>query len=205
MKKQTSKGHALRPKEATVSRSMAYLLRHRPQSAGLVMDDQGWVELPAMLDALRKARRREDITAEDLAQIVAHDPKGRYEIDADANPPRIRASYGHSVKVRIQYEESEPPEFLYHGTVIRSEPEIRAHGVLRMERKYVHLSETAEMAREVGSRRGEPVVLVVEASRMAAAGYRFYRMAAGIYLTETVPPEFLLPSPVPAQERAPDP
>ena len=44
-----------------------------------------------------------------------------------------------------------------------------------MQRHHVHLSADEATAKRVGSRRGAPVVLVVDAAAMAADGYRFWR------------------------------
>ena len=40
-------------------------------------------------------------------------------------------------------------------------------------------------------RRGAPVVVVVRADEMVAAGHRFQVSANGVWLTEHVPPQFL--------------
>jgi putative RNA 2'-phosphotransferase len=43
----------------------------------------------------------------------------------------------------------------------------------------------------VGQRHGQPVVLVVRAREMAAAGHAFFLSANGVWLTERVPVEFI--------------
>lgn len=50
--------------------------------------------------------------------IVASDEKQRYSYNKEKI--KIRANQGHSTPgVIVQMEQSEPPEFLYHGTVTR--------------------------------------------------------------------------------------
>jgi len=61
------------------------------------------------------------------------------------------------------------------------------------ERHHVHLSADEATATRVGGRRGTPIVLVVRAAEMAAAGHVFYRSQNGVWLVESVPPEFLEP------------
>jgi putative RNA 2'-phosphotransferase len=51
----------------------------------------------------------------------------------------------------------------------------------------VHLSPDRETAIKVGSRRGKPVVLAIDARRMAGEGYTFYKSENGVWLTEYVP------------------
>ena len=46
-------------------------------------------------------------------------------------------------------------------------------------------------ATRVGQRHGAPVVLVVRAAEMAAAGHTFFLSANGVWLAERVPVEFI--------------
>lgn len=60
-----------------------------------------------------------------------------------------------------------------------------------MQRHHVHLSPDVETARKVGARRGQPVILTIDAARMHAAGHVFYRSENGVWLVEGVPAEFI--------------
>ena len=60
-----------------------------------------------------------------------------------------------------------------------------------MRRLYVHLSPDRQTALKVGSRRGEPAVLRVDAATMAAEGREFYLSRNGVWLTAPVEPRFL--------------
>lgn len=84
-----------------------------------------------------------------------------------------------------------PPDVLYHGTGEKSAVSIDAEGLLPRTRLYVHLSGDAETARKVGSRHGKPVVYKVLSGEMAKAGITFYRSVNGVWLTKTVPPQYL--------------
>lgn len=55
----------------------------------------------------------------------------------------------------------------------------------------MHLSADVDTARRVGVRHGKPVVLVVRAAEMAAAGHVFHRSANGVWLTDAVPAAFI--------------
>ncbi len=68
---------------------------------------------------------------------------------------------------------------------------IREQGLVRGARHHVHLSPDRETAERVGNRRGKPVVLVVRARAMAAAGHVFLKTDNDVWPTEHVPPEFL--------------
>ncbi|HEY1487858.1 MAG TPA: RNA 2'-phosphotransferase, partial [Micromonosporaceae bacterium] len=103
----------------------------------------------------------------------------------------IRASQGHSVAIDLDLPVAGPPDVLYHGTVARFLAAIRSDGLRPMARHDVHLSATRDTAVRVGSRRGKPVVLEVDAAAMARSGYEFRVSANGVWLTHRVPPEFL--------------
>ncbi|XRQ16672.1 RNA 2'-phosphotransferase [Actinomadura welshii] len=168
-----------------ISKYLAEHLRHRPERIGLALDRGGWADVDALLAA--SARHGFPITRAELDHVVAADDKQRYVLDGD----RIRAAQGHSIRVDLDLPVASPPDLLYHGTVRRSVEPILRDGLLPMDRHAVHLSPDRETARRVGARRGEPVVLVVQAGRMAADGHEFRVSANGVWLAGRVPPEYL--------------
>lgn len=60
-----------------------------------------------------------------------------------------------------------------------------------MSRLYVHLSADRDTAEKVGRRHGDPVIYAVQAERMSADGYPFYRSVNGVWLAKEVPTEYL--------------
>lgn len=170
-----------------ISKYLSKHLRHQPERIGLTLDEAGWVEVDVLLAAC--ARHRFSFTRAELDHVVAVNDKQRFAFDETGL--RIRANQGHSVPVDLGLPVAEPPEFLFHGTVERFLPAIRAEGLQPMNRHDVHLSPDVETARRVGSRRGKPVILTVESARMAADGHQFRRSANGVWLTPTVPPAYI--------------
>lgn len=175
------------PPEVKLSKFLSLVLRHRPQSIGISLDAAGWVEVDVLLAAL--ARHGRALGRAQLAALVAGSDKQRFALSEDGT--RIRANQGHSVQVELGLEPWPPPARLYHGTVAAALPGIRAHGLEKRTRHHVHLSADRQTAVKVGGRRGAPVILVVRAAEMAAAGHTFYCSANGVWLTESVPPEYL--------------
>lgn len=174
------------------SKFLSLVLRHQPEVIGIALDSHGWAKVPEILTGL-------ELTMEELVQIVETDQKRRYSFNGDRT--LIRANQGHSIPVDLELEPVEPPERLYHGTVERFLDGIRAEGLQKQKRQYVHLSPDERTASEVGRRRGKPVVLQVEAGRMHRDGFLFYRAANGVWLTDAVPPGYLvLPGGKPAPE-----
>lgn len=165
-----------------LGRYVSYLLRHHPESAGLTLDEHGWADVSALLRAIGKTR-------ETLELLVETDAKQRYSFNAAHT--KIRANQGHSVPVDAEPEEMTPPEFLWHGTAEKNRAGILEGGIRRGSRLHVHLSDTPEYARKVGQRHGKPFVFRVAAGAMHRDGYRFFRSANGVWLTEYVPPAYL--------------
>lgn len=170
-----------------VSKYLSLHLRHRPEALGLTLGPGGWVPVEELLAA--SARRGFVISREELERVVAESDKQRFAFDEGRT--RIRANQGHSVAVDLELEELAPPPVLYHGTGERTVPAILAEGLRKMQRHHVHLSADVDTARKVGARHGRPVVFAVDAAGMARDGHVFYRSANGVWLTESVPAQYL--------------
>ncbi|MGW2837090.1 RNA 2'-phosphotransferase [Streptomyces sp. NPDC001493] len=168
-----------------VSKYLSKHLRHQPERIGLTLDPNGWVDVAELLEAA--ARHHFPITRTELEHVVAVNDKQRFTLEGD----RLRANQGHTVPVDLDLPPAEPPPFLYHGTVARSLAAIRTEGLRPMARHHVHLSPDRETATRVGARRGRPVVLSVDAAAMHRAGHVFRVSANGVWLADSVPPEYL--------------
>jgi putative RNA 2'-phosphotransferase len=176
----------MRPSSEQLSKRLAFVLRHEPGSIGIELERGGWVDLDALVGALRANGVETDRTTIE-ALVTSAGAASRYEI----HEARIRAAQGHSVEVDLGLEPSVPPEHLYHGTVERFLDDIRAIGLRRGERSHVHLSPDVSAAQRVGRRRGEPVVLRVDALAMHHDGHEFIRAANGVWLVDEVPATYI--------------
>ncbi|MFF9688029.1 RNA 2'-phosphotransferase [Streptomyces sp. NPDC014623] len=168
-----------------VSTFLSKHLRHEPGRIGITLDAHGWVAVDELLEAC--ARHGFALTRDELAHVVATSDKQRFAVDGE----RVRANQGHSVPVELGLPPAEPPAYLYHGTVARVLDAIHAEGLRPVNRHHVHLSPDRETAVRVGSRRGTPAVLTVDAGAMHRAGHLFLVSANGVWLTASVPPAFL--------------
>lgn len=169
------------------SKRLSLVLRHRPETVGITLDPHGWVDVATLLDAL--AAHGPALTRDDLDRVVADNDKQRFEWDVERD--RIRARQGHTVEVDLQLEPAAPPDVLFHGTPTRNVEAIRREGLDPRRRHHVHLSPDEETAHRVGARRGEHVVLRVDAAAMVTAGHEFWVSSNGVWLTDGVPPGFL--------------
>jgi putative RNA 2'-phosphotransferase len=170
-----------------ISRFLSMILRHRPARVGLRLDEAGWVEVDALLEAMRTHGMPVDRPT--LERVVAENDKQRFAFSADGR--RIRANQGHTIHVDLGLEPQTPPELLYHGTSQGAAAAILREGLRRGKRHAVHLSLDPETAYRVGQRHGKPSVLVIAAGRMAADGRVFTCSENGVWLTEYVPPEYI--------------
>lgn len=170
-----------------ISKFVSKVLRHEPESAGLVLEPGGWVPVDDLLSGLAKAGTR--VSREELESVVRLCEKQRFAFSDDG--AKIRANQGHSTEVEMDFEPIEPPAELFHGTAQATRPLILRDGLRKMARHHVHLSADTETATKVGRRHGKPVVLTVDAARMRADGHAFYCSANGVWLVEHVPPQYL--------------
>lgn len=168
------------------SRFLSLVLRHKPEAAGVTLDEHGWADVEVLLQGVNK---RHPLTMAQLEEIVRTDDKQRYSFNDDKT--KIRANQGHSIPVDVELTECEPPEMLYHGTGKKYFDSIMESGLVPKSRLYVHLSKDIETAKSVGVRHGTPVVFTVMSGQMFEDGYLFYCSSNGVWLTKHVPPKYL--------------
>jgi putative RNA 2'-phosphotransferase len=171
----------------TSSKFLSLVLRHQPHLIGLSLDEQGWASVEELLHRVQQSGR--ELLPEQLQSIVANCPKQRFRFSEDGL--RIRANQGHSLPIELGLAPQVPPQRLYHGTAEATLESIRQQGLLRQSRHHVHLSSDPISARTVGMRHGKPRVLGIRALQMHQNGHLFYQSDNGVWLTETVPVEYL--------------
>ncbi len=174
----------MRDEAKRLSKFLSLVLRHDPGKIGLALDAGGWAEVDEIV-----AKAGFPVTPDEIAEVVRTSDKQRFSLSEDGT--RIRANQGHSVAVDLGLEPVAPPDVLFHGTGEGTVAAILAEGLKPMARAHVHLSPDRETAVKVGQRHGRPVVLVVRAADLAAAGQPFFLSVNGVWLTGPVAPEFL--------------
>jgi len=177
----------MKPNHKKISKFLSLVLRHKPETIGLDLDENGWAETQVLLEKLANNNKKIDFRT--LEEVVANNDKKRFAFNADKT--KIRASQGHSIKVELGYAAVEPPEMLFHGTATRFLDSIQKQGLLKGNRHQVHLSKEIDTATNVGSRHGKVVVLKVKALEMHKAGFEFFVSENQVWLTDQVPVEYL--------------
>lgn len=168
-----------------LSRFLSLVLRHKPEEIGIKLDINGWVDIKVLIEALNK--NGGNVTRNSINKIVQTDSKNRYSIKDN----KIRANQGHSVKVDLGLISCTPPQILYHGTPSKFIDVIMREGLKKMARHHVHLSAEVKTAVQVGGRRGNAVILIIDSLKMFNDGHDFYVSENGVWLTDTVPIEYL--------------
>jgi len=171
-----------------ISKFLSLVLRHKPETIGIQLDEAGWVDVDMLLDRLRT--RFPAIDRGTLERVVAENDKQRFRFDESG--ARIRANQGHSLDIELDLAPLEPPAILLHGTVAKFLDAIMREGLIKGSRQHVHLSDNKQTAEKVGARRGKPILLTIDAARMHADGHQFYRSDNGVWLAEHVPAEYLM-------------
>src|SRR3954466_12213498 len=140
--------------QVRLSKFLSLVLRHQPESIGLVLDAQGWADVDDLI--ARAAAAEAVFSRAELEQVVATSDKKRFTISEDGL--RIRAAQGHSVAVELGLTPREPPPVLFHGTATRFVDAIMARGLTPQSRQHVHLSLDEATALNVGRRHGQPII-----------------------------------------------
>ena len=171
------------------SKFISLILRHKPETIGISLDEHGWADVQDLIDGVNRADGHV-LDMELLEEIVRVDEKQRYSFNE--NHTLIRANQGHSVPVDVELEEKIPPDILYHGTGEKYVSSIDAQGLIPKSRLYVHLSSDMETAKKVGSRHGKPIIYEINCRGMAEDGYHFFLSANRVWLTKEVPVRYLM-------------
>lgn len=171
------------------SKLLSLVLRHKPELIGISLDLAGWTDVSELIQAIQ-THKIPEFTHDDLVAIVNENDKQRFEFNAAGT--KIRACQGHSVKVDLGYKVVTPPFSLYHGTTAIAANLILESGIKKGKRHAVHLSDSVTTASKVGERRGDPVILLVESRHMWVDGHLFYQSTNGVWLTEYVPPKYVV-------------
>ena len=173
--------------EIKLSKLLRLVLRHKPDTIGIELDENGWTDVQVLMDKLNQKGVNADIDS--LRHIVDTNPKKRFAFNETFD--KIRANQGHSVDVELGYVPKTPPVILYHGTAQKSVSSILESGLNKGARHHVHLSPDLETAVKVGQRHGKPFVFEVLAGQMAEDNIDFYLSDNGVWLTDHVPVRYL--------------
>jgi putative RNA 2'-phosphotransferase len=168
-----------------ISKYLSLILRHKPESINLNIDEHGW----AYVDELIQKTTKYDLTRDIIEEVVAKNDKKRFILSEDGL--KIKAQQGHSIKVILQLEAIKPPDVLFHGTPIKSLSSILNTGIKKMSRHHVHLSDNINTAVDVAERRGKAAVTLIDAKAMFEDGINFYKTGNDVWLVDFVDKKYI--------------
>ena len=172
--------------EMNISKFISLVLRHKPDTIGITLDEHGWANVDELIAGICKYNKFDMFM---LEKIVAEDEKQRYSFNDDKS--LIRANQGHSIPVDVELVRKNPSDVLWHGTGEKYVESIDRIGLIPKSRLYVHLSSDYEVAMKVGSRHGVPVIYEINALKMCEEGIDFYQSVNGVWLCKQVPVKYI--------------
>jgi len=183
-----------------LAKILTYLLCHRPDEFGVVLDPEGFVPLKRLLQALAAEPGWGHVRRHHLEQLAGllHPP--RFEIVED----RIRSLVPGPADLRRSGEE--PPVLLYIAIPPKAHEPVFASGLNAPRGQEVLLADTPELALKLGRRRSpDPVLVTVQAQAAVRTGVTLQRYGEHLYLTLEVPRKFLQLAPPPPKPEKPKP
>lgn len=176
-----------------ISRLLSLVLRHKPETIGVTLDNNGWADVSILIEKLQK--KEDGFSFEDLLEIVETNDKKRFAFNEDES--KIRANQGHSISsIDLELKPIVPPFKLYHGTDEQFVESILKIGLKKMNRQHVHMYDESklEIATKSGGRRKKckkTIIIEIESKQMYNDGFKFYKSDNDVYLTDLVPVKYI--------------
>lgn len=175
-----------------ISKTLSRILRHNPgANGGVAIDLQGFTDLATFVPYLNTLRPFDEspVSIGEIEEVVGCDFKKRFQITGG----RIRAYSGHSFPVEIGGEEFYPAGPLYFGTTEKSR-RVLEEGLTVSKKLKVRLSYSYPEALEVAEARpgDQPLVIEVDAERLADDGASFELLPNGEIVTDPIGPDYLV-------------
>jgi 2'-phosphotransferase len=168
------------------SRQLVKILRHRLVELGLTPDNEGYVSLVNIKEAVSGLSH---LTIPQVLEIVKVDNKGRMNTKIVDNELYIRANQGHSSRVGllINDEDSltrilEPISGVFHATYKNLFIYISKKGLNRMGRKHIHIAKS--LTATSGKRKDCDLLVYIDMRGAMEDGIVFYESQNGVILTE---------------------
>ncbi|MEZ4319015.1 MAG: RNA 2'-phosphotransferase [Myxococcota bacterium] len=163
-----------------LSKTLSFLLRHKPEAGSLSLDGDGWTDIESACRAAGKLLRRR-VPADEVVAMLENARVKRFEIEGE----RIRALVD-----RRQKRRTTPPDILYHACTEGQIERAMAAGHLAASGRPLFLSSDEPQAWRVAHRMrtDAPRVLYIDTTRARRHGVRFFQnRRTGLYSAERLP------------------
>ena len=180
-----------------LARMLAYMLGHRPDEFGLVLDADGSIPLKQFQQALIHEPGWGFVRRHHLDQVVSMMEPPAFAVVEE----RIRCLKPGPLPARRPGEK--PPPLLYLSLPPRAHERVWLEGLKAIAGQELVLARTKETALKLGKRRApSPVLITIQAQAAAKSGLTFSGYGEELYLAPALPREFLqMPAPAPLEEK----
>jgi putative RNA 2'-phosphotransferase len=178
-----------------LAKVLTYLLCHRPDEFGLVLDPEGFVSVKQLLQVMSAERGFSHARRHHLEQLAGllHPP--RFELAGD----KIRGLVPGPADLRRPGES--PPTLLYLASPPKAHERVFASGLKVPPGQELVLAHTRELALKLGRRRSpDPILVTVQAEKAAQAGVAFVAYGENLSLAQEIDRPFLQLAPPPQKQ-----
>ena len=171
------------------------MLGRQPDTFGIVLKEGGWISIKELHQGLMKEAGFSHITPRVLTQFFFLYRPEKFEWQE--NHVRVRPEL-QSPDLTI-YNEVTPPKLLYVSIRPKAHAHVIARGLQSINnKKWILLSTEKEMALKIGKRRDkDPIIAKIMAFKSNKAGVVFRGAGKGMYLVESLDPQWMNIPPLP--------
>jgi len=179
-------------------KTLLYMLGRRPDEFGIIPDDNGFVKIKHILQALNDEEGFRHIRAGNFKELFISHPDCQLEKKEDM----IRA-IDRSNLIEKQYV-SNPPKLLYTCITSKSYASVIENGVYPQGGlSVIILSDSKDMAMRIGKRRDpNPILLTVYPNKMQARKTNLFQLGDHIYISDWLPEDCFSGPPLPKEKKS---
>lgn len=167
-------------------KALCFALRHSPSTANIKLDDLGWVNIEDLLRGISK--NHPAITKEYFFNLI----KDNDLFMVSENGLKIRATAGHSVKLKMELVPAIPPESMYFVSTRKSLQSILQEGIRSIKRVGLHLTNSRAQVLDRIDRNAGLVAYQIDTKKMSEDGVIFYKDEFDVWLCkDTILPMYI--------------
>ncbi|KAJ1952526.1 tRNA 2'-phosphotransferase [Dipsacomyces acuminosporus] len=182
--------------EVKLSKFLSYVLRHGATKEGLELREDGSI----LLSELMKHRKLQSTTFAQIRHVVDTNDKKRYTLFQEANEWYIRATQGHSIKIRepplAKLTKETMPKEIIHGTSKSKIQLIQETGLSRMDRTHIHFATGLANDEKVisGMRKNSSAFIYIDIEKALSDGIEFFISENGVVLSNGLDGSGIIPA-----------
>ena len=161
------------------SKFLTKILRHDALNLGLVIDENGFIELNKILNI--DYFKKNNITIEFIKKLVENCSKKRFNLILKDSKYYIAANQGHSIKInsnllrKITLENTHLFPNVIHGTYKKNLDSILKNGLNKMSRIHIHFTTECDNKKVISGMRSSCNVFIhMNLCKLIEDGYEFY-------------------------------